>query len=85
MKSELVRQKSGCGIDISRTANALIERHGRDAALVAARWADCATRAGNHERAGAWRQIVDTVTRRCAIKSKRKPACRILSARSRAA
>ena len=85
MRPEFVAKKCGCGIDISRTAKSLIEQHGRDAILVAARWADCAAHAGNHERAVAWRQIVDVVTRRCGIKRTRKPACQTVSSQSRAA
>ena len=60
MKPDILVHSGGCQIDISRTAKLLIERHGRDAVLVAARWADCAAHSGNQERAAAWRQIVDT-------------------------
>lgn len=84
MKPDIVT-RGGSQIDTSRTARMLIERHGRDAVLVAARWADCAARSGNRERAAAWRQIVDIVTRRCTITVKPEPTCRLVSAESCAA
>lgn len=85
MKPSHLCRKSGCDIDIACTAKDLIERHGRDAALVARRWADCAARAGDRNRAAAWRQIVDAVAGQHAIKRRPAPACRVLVLESHAA
>ena len=77
MKPSNSCQKSGCDIDIACTAKELIERHGKDAALVARRWADCAARAGDRDRADAWRQIVHLVARQHTVKRRPTPACRV--------
>jgi len=85
MTAQIVTRKCEDPFDVSRTANTLIEQHGRYAALVAARWADCAARAGNHDRASAWRQIVDAVTCHAPLNMRPTPTCQVFSAQSRAA
>lgn len=85
MKHKLSGRQGGNQIDISRTAKSLIGRYGSDAELVATRWADCAARAGNRDRAVAWRQIVDTVAQRNTVKRKTNHARGSLASRACAA
>lgn len=61
MKFEMSNADDNCVLDVYRVAMTLVERHGADAALVAARWLDCAVRAGDPARVKAWRCVVDMV------------------------
>lgn len=61
MKFEMSHADDTCALDVYRVAMTLVERHGADAVLVAARWSDCAVRAGNPARAQAWSCVVDMV------------------------
>ncbi len=52
------------GIDVGRTAGALIGTYGENAAMIARKWAEIATRGGDAARARDWRDIIDDVERR---------------------
>jgi hypothetical protein len=51
-------------IDVECTAQKLLRVHGQDAPLVARRWAECATKAGDRQRAAACRRVVQLVSKR---------------------
>lgn len=53
-------KKTGC-LDVSRTAEELARKHGRDAVSVASRWSRCAATAGDPQRSAAWRRVVETL------------------------
>ena len=61
MRMEVSNADHACALDVYCIAKTLVEKHGADAVLVAARWSDCASRAGDPARANAWRRIVGTV------------------------
>ena len=48
-------------LDIWRAANLLLKRHGRDAAIVAAQWADELLAAGDVDGLGVWKRIVEAI------------------------
>jgi coenzyme F420-reducing hydrogenase delta subunit len=48
-------------LDASRVAKMLLERHGRDAAIVAAQHADECLAVGNVDGQAAWKRIVEAV------------------------
>ena len=52
------------GIDVGRTAGALVATYGENAAMIAKKWAEVAVRGGDAARARDWRDIVDEVERR---------------------
>ncbi len=69
MRVEVPHSDDGQGLDVCRTVKSLIDRHGPDARLVALRWSDCATRAGDPARAAAWRRVVDAIARADTLRS----------------
>ena len=48
-------------IDIWRAATLLLDRHGKDGAIVAAQRADECLASGDAERHAIWKQIVDAI------------------------
>ena len=65
MYTGLCKQNTIPAIDVDCIAQKLFQVHGPDAPLVAARWAECAARAGDRQRAAACRRVVQMVSRTC--------------------
>jgi hypothetical protein len=66
MNAIATRTSTRCptGIDVARTAGALVATYGENAAMIARKWAEVAVRGGDAARARDWRDIVDEVERR---------------------
>ncbi len=59
------------GLDIDRSANVLVKRHGQDAPIHAAMWADELLEAGDLDGYAVWKRIVKAVEE---LLSKERPA-----------
>ena len=66
MNAIATRTSTRCptGIDVERTASALVGTYGEDAALIAKKWAAVVQFCGDTARARDWRGIVDDIERR---------------------
>ena len=66
MNAIVTRRCTRCatGIDVGRTAGALVGTYGENAAMIARKWAEVAMRGGDAARAQDWRDIVEDVERR---------------------
>ncbi len=66
MNAIVTRTSTRCatGIDVGRTAGALVGTYGENAAMIARKWAEVAVLGGDAARARDWRAIVEEVERR---------------------